>query len=108
MKNILNIDGYQAVINYDPEIELFRGEFINLNGGADFYADSLEGLRKEGEISLKVYLDDCAKYGIKPQARYSGKLSLRLTPEMHAKAAHAARNEHISLNEWIGRLIEHA
>ncbi|STY64445.1 Uncharacterized protein encoded in hypervariable junctions of pilus gene clusters [Mannheimia haemolytica] len=38
MRNIMDINGYKAVIAYDPETELFRGEFIGLNGGADFYA----------------------------------------------------------------------
>ena len=46
MKNIMKIDGYDAVINYGPEIDLFRGEFINLNGGADFYAADVQGLQK--------------------------------------------------------------
>ncbi|MER3633117.1 MAG: toxin-antitoxin system HicB family antitoxin, partial [Blastocatellia bacterium] len=37
---------YDAVISFDPEIQMFRGEFSGLNGGADFYADSIENLRK--------------------------------------------------------------
>lgn len=48
MMNIMEIDGYRAVIVYDPEIEMFRGEFIGLNGGADFYAKDIDGLRREG------------------------------------------------------------
>ena len=36
--NTMTIDGYQATIAYDEEIDMFRGEFIGLNGGADFYA----------------------------------------------------------------------
>jgi hypothetical protein len=46
--------GYDAVINYDPEIEMFRGEFINLNGGADFYVSDISGLHKEGQLSLNI------------------------------------------------------
>lgn len=46
MKNILKIENHTAVISYDPEIDMLRGEFINLNGGADFYASSLEQLKK--------------------------------------------------------------
>ena len=45
------------MIRYDPEIEMFRGEFLGLNGGADFYACDIEGLRKEGSLSLKVFLE---------------------------------------------------
>ena len=40
MKNVLKIDDYSAVIEFDPEINQFRGEFIGLNGGADFYGTS--------------------------------------------------------------------
>ena len=36
MMNIMEINGYRAVVQYDPEIDMFRGEFIGLNGGADF------------------------------------------------------------------------
>jgi hypothetical protein len=59
MMNIIEINGYRAVVQYDPEIDMLRGEFIGLNGGADFYATDIDGLRKEGEISLKVFLDMC-------------------------------------------------
>ena len=38
MMNTMQIEGYRAIIQYDPEIEMFRGEIIDLNGGADFYA----------------------------------------------------------------------
>lgn len=36
--NIMNWDGYKAIIKYDSVIDKFRGEFIGLNGGTDFYA----------------------------------------------------------------------
>jgi predicted HicB family RNase H-like nuclease len=57
--NIMEINGYRAVIQYDPEIEMFRGEFIGLNDGADFYAKDVNNLRQEGEISLRVFLEMC-------------------------------------------------
>ena len=30
MKNLMEIDGYKAVIAYDPQTNLFRGEFVDL------------------------------------------------------------------------------
>ena len=57
MNNIMTFENnYKAVITYDPEIEMFRGEFIGLNGGADFYAKDLEGLKQEGKSSLDMFL----------------------------------------------------
>jgi len=39
--NFLIIDNVPAVITYDPELEMLRGEFVGLNGGADFYANDV-------------------------------------------------------------------
>jgi predicted HicB family RNase H-like nuclease len=48
MHNMMEIGGHRAVIQFEPEIGLFRSEFVGLKGGADFYADSVEGSgRKE-------------------------------------------------------------
>lgn len=60
----MDINGYQAVISYDPDIDQFRGKFIELNGGADFYAADVESLRREGEISLRVFQEMCEEKGI--------------------------------------------
>ena len=35
--NVMTVDGYSAKIEYDPEIDMFRGEILGLTGGADFY-----------------------------------------------------------------------
>ncbi|WP_428357023.1 hypothetical protein [Methyloprofundus sp.] len=59
----MEINNYRALIQYDPEIEMFRGEFMGLNGSADFYASDIEGLKEEGAISLKVFLQMCKEEG---------------------------------------------
>lgn len=101
MMNIMEINGYRAVIQYDPEIDLFRGEFIGLNGGADFYAKDIDNLRKEGEISLKVFLEMCLEDGIEPRKEYSGKFNLRVSPQMHTEIVTRAMAEGKSLNQWV-------
>lgn len=70
MNNIMAIDGYRAVIQYDPEVEMLRGEFVGLNGGVDFYADSVSDLRKEGRVSLCIFLEECERLGIEPSKSY--------------------------------------
>lgn len=101
MKNTMTINGYRAVIQYDPEIELFRGEFVGLNGGADFYASDIEGLKREGGISLQVFLDMCAEDGVDPVRAFSGKFNVRVPPSLHADLAQAAAAEGKSLNQWV-------
>lgn len=99
--NIMNIDGYKAVIQYDPEIDMFRGEFVGLNGGADFYAKTIQSLRKEAKASLKVFLEMCAEDGVAPCKEYSGKFNVRISPSLHAEIVAAATAERESLNQWV-------
>ncbi len=108
MINIMDFDGYRAVIKYDPEIDMFRGEFKGLNGGADFYAESIEALRKEGKASLEVFLDICREKNIEPRKEYSGKFNFRLPPELHAEIAAKASAEGQSLNQWSLEALDRA
>lgn len=99
MMNVMEFEGgYKATIVYDPEIEMFRGEFFGLNGGADFYAKDAEGLKREGEISLRVFLRMCEEEGVAPR-KAAGKFALRLDPEIYAKAGLAAKAQGVSLNQ---------
>ncbi len=66
MRNTTEVNGYRAIIQFDADIEMFRGEFVGLNGGADFYARDVSGLRREGAASLRVFLAMCEKDGVEP------------------------------------------
>ena len=106
MKNVMKFDGgYQAVISYDPDIRMFRGEFVGLNGGADFYAEDLSGLEREGKISLKVFLEECQARGIEPYKK-AGKFALRLDPELYRRSSLAAVASGVSLNSFITEALK--
>lgn len=104
--NTMQIEGYRAIIQYDPEIEMFRGEFVGLNGGADFYARDIEGLRREGRLSLNAFLEMCREDGVEPRREYSGKFNLRINPGLHAEVSARAMAAGKSLNQWISDLID--
>lgn len=105
MKNVIEIDGHKAVISLDPEIGLFRGEFLGLNGGADFYSDNLDGLMIEGRKSLETFLEICREKGIEPFRSFSGRFNVRLDPKTHEAAVIAAAANDQSLNEWLAETI---
>jgi predicted HicB family RNase H-like nuclease len=107
MKNVMEINGVKAVIAFDPEINMFRGEFVGLSGGADFYSTDIDGLRREGEASLKVFLEMCAEEGVSPYRKTSGRLNLRLSQELYDKAATLAKASGKSVNAWIADVIRH-
>ena len=98
MMNRMSLEGYHAKIEYDPELDLFRGEILGLNGGADFYGKSPKELRTEFKKSLEVFLEACKEKGIEPRRHFSGKFNLRIPPELHEQLAIAAQAEGKSIN----------
>jgi predicted HicB family RNase H-like nuclease len=83
--NLMNVDGYQAKIEYDEETDQFRGQILGISGGADFYGSSPDDVRPEFKNSLEVFLEVCKEQGIEPLRQYSGKFNLRIPPELHEK-----------------------
>lgn len=108
MKNVIEIDGHRAVLAFDPDIGMIRGEFLGLNGGADFYAKSVDDLAAEGKASLQTFLEMCREKGIEPFRSFSGRFNLRLDPKTHEAAVVAAAAENKSLNEWVAAAIARA
>jgi predicted HicB family RNase H-like nuclease len=105
--NTLTIDGLKAVISFDEEARQFRGEFLGLNGGAEFYASSVDDLIQEGQASLRTFLSVCAENNIEPYRSFSGKFLVRIPETLHADAVHAASARGVSLNDLVRDAIMH-
>jgi predicted HicB family RNase H-like nuclease len=104
--NVMTVDGYNAKIEYDPEIDMFRGEILGLTGGANFYGKTPKELRAEFRKSLSVFLEVCKEKGIEPRRSYSGKFNLRIPPDLHEKLAIAAQAEGKSINTLAQEALE--
>jgi predicted HicB family RNase H-like nuclease len=105
--NIMVIGGQPAVVVFESEIGAFRGKFINVSGYCDFVADSIEGLRREGEISLSEYLQDCKEEGIQPfRAEEQERLTLRVSGRLGTRIAIAAKQHAMSKNQLIVEVLE--
>lgn len=96
--NVMTVGEYHAKIEFDEELDLFRGEILGLNGGADFYGKNPKELRAEFKKSLEVFLEVCKEKGIEPRRHFSGKFNLRISPELHEQLAIAAQAEGKSIN----------
>lgn len=105
MINQMTINGVKAVITYDPDLDQFRGEFVGLNGGADFYASDVAGLKHEGALSLKVFMEACQDAGIQPFKAFSGKFNVRIPAELHASIVCAATAQSKSLKQWVAEAL---
>jgi predicted HicB family RNase H-like nuclease len=96
--NLMTVNGYHAKIEYNEELDLFRGEILGLNGGADFYGKNPKELRAEFKKSLQVFLEVCKEKGLQPRRSFSGKFNLRISPELHERLAIEAQAQGKSIN----------
>lgn len=93
--------GYAGTVQFDDEAEIFHGEVINMREVVTFQADTVEGLKREFQLSVDDYLDFCKERGEEPDKPFSGKLTLRLDPELHRQVYIQSKRDNKSLNNWI-------
>jgi predicted HicB family RNase H-like nuclease len=103
--NVMNYKGYAARIEYSDEDGLLIGHIAGIRDVVGFHGESVTELRAAFEEAVNDYLDTCAKLGREPQKAYSGKLSLRLEPTLHAAIASMAELSHKSINQWVSDLL---
>lgn len=100
--------GYAARIEYSDEDGCFIGHIAGIKDIIGFHAESVKELRAAFEEAVNDYLATCEKSGRAPQKPYSGKLMLRVPPEVHARAAMMAEAHGMSLNQWAAEVLSRA
>ncbi len=103
---MMNYKGYAGKAEYDDEAETFYGEVIGLRDVVTFKGSSVKELQKSFKESIDDYLTFCQRMGKAPDVPASGRLILRIPPELHSLAAVAAKSEGRSLNTWVAEAVK--
>jgi predicted HicB family RNase H-like nuclease len=98
--------GYAGKAEYDDEAEIFHGEVIGLRDVVTFRGTSVKELQKSFRESIDDYLAFCKKMNKAPDMPASGRLILRIPPELHSYAAVVAKSEGQSLNTWVADAVK--
>lgn len=106
--NPMTYKGYSSRIEYSDEDGCFVGRVAGLKDIITFHGSSVDELREAFEQAIDFYLESCRKAGESPDKPYSGKLMLRLAPEIHAAVATAAEVSGKSINQWAAEKLSQA
>ncbi len=104
----MTFKGYAAKIEYSDDDACFIGHIAGIKDVIGFHAETVKELRAAFEETVDDYLATCEKLGRAPQKPYSGKLMLRVPPEVHARAAMMAQAHGLSINQWASDVLAHA
>lgn len=102
---MMEYKGYVGKVEFDDDAGIFHGEVINTRDVITFQGTTVEEIRQAFKDSVEDYLDFCAQLGHAPEKPFTGKLMLRLPPDLHRKAYIAAHQAGKSLNAWIAECI---
>jgi predicted HicB family RNase H-like nuclease len=108
MTNTMTCQGYIARVECDPRDEIFVGRVLGIQDRITFRGAAVGSLRRAFRVAIDHYLADCAARGRSPQKPYSGKILLRVAPEVHARAAMTAEAQGKSLNQWVAEVLARA
>ena len=100
--------GYRTSVELDEEADIFHGKVLNARGVITFQGKSVDELHSALKDSVDEYLKFCAERGLDPGKPCSGRISLRVSSDIHSAALSAAASEGMSLNAWIAQTVEKA
>jgi len=106
--NTMNHKGYTARIEFDERDNIFVGRVLGLRSIISFHGETVTDLRHEFEVAIEDFLNDRKEQGVKPEKPASGKLMLRVSPEIHGAALVAAQASGKSLNQWATEVLQSA
>lgn len=106
--NAMTYQGYAARIEYDDRDKIFVGRLAGIRDIVTFHGETVAELEAAFHEAVVDYTAACAELGQKPQKPASGKLMLRVPPEVHGAALAAADAAGTSLNQWAAKVLAEA
>jgi predicted HicB family RNase H-like nuclease len=106
--NTMTYQGYVASIVFDPRDEIFVGKVLGVCDSITFHGSTVAELTFDFHQAIDHYLADCKASHRPPEKPASGKMMLRVPPEVHTAATIAAKAAGKSLNQWASDALGQA
>jgi predicted HicB family RNase H-like nuclease len=89
--NAMTYKGQVARIEFDDRDNIFVGRVLGLRAMISFHGETVKELRNEFKNAIVAFLKDCKEQGVAPEKPASGKIMLRVPPEVHGATLIAAQ-----------------
>ncbi len=105
---MLEHKGYRGHVEFDAQAGIFQGEILDTRDVITFQGKTVNEIKRAFRDSVEDYLEFCAERGEEPDKPFSGRLMVRLPPELHRRLYIEAREQGKSLNQLITEKIDRA
>lgn len=100
MINSMSYKGYTASMVFDAEDKIIVGRVLDVDDIVSFHGSSVSEFESNFHAAIEDYLAASKELGSPAEKPASGKVMLRIAPEVHAAALKAAARNGTSLNKW--------
>jgi predicted HicB family RNase H-like nuclease len=108
MINAMGYKGYTASMVFDAEDKIIVGRVLDIDDIISFHGESVAEFEANFHAAIDDYVAASTELGSEPEKPASGKVMLRIAPEVHAAALKAAARSGTSLNKWAEKALGRA
>jgi predicted HicB family RNase H-like nuclease len=106
MKNLMEYKGYLGSVNYNDEDKIFYGRVEYIRSLISYEGHDVESLRNNFQEAVDDYLELVRSQNIEPEQPFKGSFNIRTGSDLHRRAAIAAKQKGINLNQLINEALE--
>jgi predicted HicB family RNase H-like nuclease len=107
MKDTLKYKGFIGSVRFSAVDKVFHGKIEGIGDLVTFEGKSVDELVRAFHEAVEDYLELCREAKKAPHKSYKGSFNVRVSPDVHEKAAAKAKEMGISLNKFVQTAIEH-
>jgi len=106
MKDVLQHKDFLGSVHFSAEDECFFGKIEGIDDLVTFEGRDVDELKKAFREAVEDYVDLCRAAARAPRKSYKGSFNVRMTADLHKKAARKSAMLGISLNQLVQRAVE--
>jgi predicted HicB family RNase H-like nuclease len=107
MKNTLNYKGFLGSVTFSAKDDILYGKIECIEDLILFEGGSVSEIKNAFKEAVEDYIEKCKQTNKPLKKSFKGSFNLRVTPDLHQKAAKLATMKGISLNQLVQKAIEH-
>ena len=101
MNNTMEYKGYVGRVEFSEQDEILFGKVQGIRALISYEGSTIRELVDDFHGAVEDYLALCAEEGIEPEKAYKGSFNVRISPELHRRAAICASAQNITLNKVV-------
>ena len=105
MTTTLQHRGYDGSVEYSADDKMLHGRVLGIRDMISFGGKSVRELEKNFCDAVDEYLAFCERRGKKPNTPFKGSFNVRVSPDLHQKAAQYAEQHDMKLNTVVQKAL---